>query len=383
MPGLDNAIAILEADMPKTERLATDQLRAAGYGDLTPSAIQAIAEICGRHPSLRITGRLVVDAEADPVVEKAIRAIRSKSKALAASSGASNIDYLSAAVDLRVSPELLELIVEEIPGMIEQDGWFWMRRPIRRDKIAKVVRKVLSIHQPQTIRSLREAVRRRLALHGIEPIPPTHILSSLLRDDPSFRVEDDQVWSTSALDMAEELGELELAMIRILIESDGSILTSYDLGLNMHSVSVYTSYSPVLERVAPGLWTARGQPLDPVMLELARKRLDQPAAPKVRDGGWTASGNPWFTFELNKSNFAGPVATVDPSIRAVVRSKNLPAYTSGGVDAGNIGFSDNGATAWGFIKAIGVLGAEPDDILRVDIDLIHKSAIVSLETDED
>jgi hypothetical protein len=156
----------------------------------------------------------------------------------------------------------------------------------------------------------------------------------------------------------------------------------YDQGLNMHSVLAYTSYSPVLERVAPGVWTARGQQLDPVELEAAKARLGQSSRPKARAGGWTSEGRPWFAFQLTKANIAGPVATVDPSIRAVVRSNSFPAHSVGGVDAGTVAFSDEGATAWGFTKARRILGAEPGDVLRVEVDLVEKQAIISVESIE-
>lgn len=387
LPQLDDALAMLAIIAPCRLSEANQQLRDSGLGEMTTMGIVRAAELFRRPPTITVLQGIVLRPD-DPIVESnAVRALASKAVSLARSSAASNLDYLNEAIaeeGLVIRESVLELMLDNIPDMERSDQWFWLERPGPRDKLANVTRKILAINEPQSVRSVREALRRRLTFKSIEPVPPRYVVSQMLDRHPEFVLEGDKVFAVNELSLDEVMGDLELAMVRILQSAAGGVMTRaelmeacYDQGLNMHSVGVYTSYSPCLERVSSGIWAARGASIDPARVELARERLGRPAE-LVRDGGWTKDGLPWFAFELTTSNYAGPVASVDASIRAVLRGRALSAYTGNGVVVGNIRVSDDGVSAWGFTKAIEVLGAEPEDVIRVEVDLVDNMATVAL-----
>lgn len=387
-PKLDAALAFLESIAPTTMKRAEEGLRHKGLEGATVPGVLRAAEFFRRRPGVKVIGNLLLGHREDLDPESLRQSVLT-AKRLARASAASNLDFLQDRLveqGTRLGRDLLKHVLDGVPTIVRKDSWFWVEEASPHDRLANVARKVLAINQPQTVRSVREALRRRLAFKAIEPTPPGYIVSTILGRHPEFRVEDDLVYSEAPLEMSEVLGDLELAMVSILKESIGGVLTRpelmaacYDRGLNMHSVGVYTSYSPCLERVGPGIWAPRGETVDPIQVELAKERLGRVGDRPTKDGGWTPDGSPWFAFELTKSNIAGPVASVDPAIRAVLKGRNLPLLTQGGVDVGRLGFSDDGTSAWGFTRAISVLGGEPEDVIRVEIDLVARTAKATLD----
>jgi hypothetical protein len=96
-------------------------------------------------------------------------------------------------------------------------------------------------------------------------------------------------------------------------------------GINESTLSVYTSYSPILEHIGIGLWQLRGVQVDPAAVEAVREQNAlRPRETRVQDFGWSSDGKLWVAWTLPAIS-SSPVFGIPGAIKRYLSSQSFAA----------------------------------------------------------
>lgn len=403
MPALDKAFELLQKRIPLQTSEASRLLVKAGLASnpFHPASILAAGQDCGRSPSFileRIRGNeMVVPAQMEGMAGELMLIARRQ----AGASGASNILEVLSQADqkgIKIEPAQARYVLQHHPDIqFLVEDWFWsLFGKSTRNRLRNVTRKMLSVASPIHVSSLRDGIRRayrwRNASHmrSWELIaPPKNVLEAFYRAHPEFIVgETGNVSPREHLDYQRELGQAEQVVVNVLRSSPACVLDRETLisschkrGVNENSLSIYLTYSPVVEHLGIDLWTLRGVRVDPAAVEALRTaNLQRPREKRLMDHGWTPRGSLWIASRLpaSLSSYTFYVPTV---IRRLLVSGDFEAQSDSGVPCGTVRISDSG-TSWGYAPYLSQHGADEGDIFIVEFDLLAKKATFRLGDDE-
>ncbi len=145
--------------------------------------------------------------------------------------------------------------------------WFLLSKRGRL-RYFPILRKILSISHAISSRSLQNGAQRFLRFRGRSTSIPLGVFENLCRT-AGLHVEDGVVNSPTPIDPNEALSDIEQTMYQILKEYD-EVITRKEFrarcivkGINHNSFSVHLNYSPIFERISPGVYSLRGAQVDP------------------------------------------------------------------------------------------------------------------------
>ena len=316
MPQLDQAIELTQSLMP----VSSDGLKAILQdaelvnAGTTLTALQSIAEFAGR--SAPWSADSVISTDEDRGL---VTAIARSAKAVANANGIGSIELLVERLPGRVTPFAMDLVrvaLDQTQGLHWLDEQhFWVEHPAGRNRIVNLSQRVLSVHSPQTISSLQEAVRRtftwRSATGADTPLrePSRDVLRLFYVSHPAFDVDGDTVTSLLPLTNV-KLGDEKSILVEILRAAPHPALDRAQLvrqcreaGMSAGTIGVYTTYAEILERVSDGVWALRGVPIPESYVSTlkvdAKERRD--AFEKRLETGVTQTGRPWMCQRLTES----------------------------------------------------------------------------------
>jgi hypothetical protein len=403
MPALDTALTVLAANAPIDPSAAAELLKRDRISERAfhPRSLIAAAKACGRTPSLHIekirNHELVVLDPAQASAETTIRIAH----ALARTSGASNVLDVLAEAGGRYEVETTEEQVRQVLqryGDVEflDEQWFWC--PSRsNDFLRTVSRKMLSVASPIEIVVLREGIRRAFKFRGISAarmwrmpkVPPRNVLAQYFRAHPDFVLGDGgMVRPARPLDYRSELAGVEQVMVTVLRASPTNVLDRAELlegcsqrGVTPGSLWVFLSYSPVVERLGPSMWSLRGIRVDPAAVEAIRQaNALRPRQKRVIDYGWTAEGLLWIAVRLPEDAQL-QVFNIPTAVRRFVEGRDFSGQTEAGDPCGRIRVQEYGS-CHGHSEFLRRAGADEGDILQVSFDLAKGVASLGLIDDE-
>ncbi len=151
--------------------------------------------------------------------------------------------------------------------------------------------------------------------------------------------------------------------------------------MNPNTFSLYLTYSPVIAHVGTDIWSLRGIRVNPAAVEAVRRaNADRPRERRILDHGWTDLGNLWVACRLPAmtGNF---VLGLPSAIRRFVCGRQYPASDEKGTRYGSVRVWDDG-TSHGYTPFLSRRGADEDDILIVEFDLVRSTAVLRLGDDE-
>jgi hypothetical protein len=212
-------------------------------------------------------------------------------------------------------------------------------------------------------------------------VPPVAVLEDFYTSRPEFILNVDRTVSSSAsLDPKEYLSDTEQEMVEVLrsapdgiMDRSGFIDSCRKRGLNLSTVGVSTTYSPVLERMAQNVWATRGTRISPAFVEVFQDEHAE-RHPATTASGWSSDGTYWFTVFLNMTHIGSGVISLPPGT-PFLYGRAFKAVTAEGRPCGTI--NSDQRTSWGWNSFYIRSGAEPGDYLRATFDV--RSGTVQLE----
>jgi hypothetical protein len=400
MPALDRALEVLKADAPISVESASQILVARGVSQdpFHPMSVIKAAIELGRTPGIQIEdvggAKMVVRSE-DAEVSAGVATIALRQ---ARASGASNLLEVAAEADetgLGANEMLIEAALSNHPDIEFLDSrWFWC--PGRTTRLENVSQKMLSVVSPIGLSTLREGVRRQyrfLKTRGNSgwplAVPPRSVLQAFYSASSSFRVDDNgSVSSTKTLDYRTILSPSEQVLVASLRTAATGVVDRSTLmrdcvarGLNQNTLTVLTTYSPLLEHLGTDLWCLRGLQVDPAAVEYLRKsKAARPRERRVLDYGWTEGGSLWVGVRL-PHRIEDLHVGLPAAVKRFVVGRDFIATTERGTVCGKIRVYENG-TSWGYDDFLARSGADEGDVLLAKFDLTRPSVTLILGDDD-
>lgn len=409
LPKLDSGIILLEEASPIRESQAAKLLVDRGISRRPFSAISLLetAELLGRRTPLSIADvkgqPFVVSADSDIPLSKLIGIARRLAGQAGIASVFQVVDKLADGTDIDKPLDARPMTVTEddvrsVLGtdlgceFLDQD-WFWFTDiPEGRNRLANITKRILSVASPQTVTSIREGVRRVYRYRAISTpryrslvVPPHSAMASFFRRHPEFRIEEDSVTTVQSSDFRKLLGEGDQILVDVIRASSTGVLDRKSLtdacvvrGINENTLSVYTSYSPLLEHVGLDLWKLRGVQIDPVTIEAVRQQNQlRPRETRLLEYGWTTDGKLWIAWRL-PSTKTGLVLSVPGGVKRYLSNRLFAATANDSSRSfGQVTVNESGMS-YGYGQIMRYLGADGGDTALAEFDLSKSSVQISI-----
>lgn len=390
VPQLEQAIGVLEAAAPIKFEDAAELLveRQIATRPIDPRGLRAAAELLGYDVTFHFDS---ADGSewVIPLTQAGTGHVFASARRAAGRVGVSNVDEVVADLAandpdtsegetarlLRGSSRLEFLIGE----------WFWIPGASPdRNRLRNVSQKMLAVTTRLSVATMRAGVRRSYKFRGVETVPPADVLLAFYGAHPEFNLVDgDQVESSVPLDYKVVLGDIEESFVDVLRSTETGLMDRAQLeeamtkrGLNVNSISVFTTYSPVLDHPASNVWCLRGAAVDPSELEALRSAVaTRSRVRRTIAYGWDSKGRLRLSTVL--ANVSAPVVGIPRAISRYVMDGSFTAVAQDGTSSGTIVVGENG-TSWGYSPFLRRRGAEPGDILTIAFDLTTLEAHLTL-----
>jgi hypothetical protein len=381
-PPLDKALAVLEQAAHRLELDGPAALCEHGIADaeFLPVGVLTAAEALGRtaHFSVGRDGRAIFS-----VGEKEGESLRSAASSLGDLCFIASVYELQARAQEREAHDVPLSVVraflaglDGVTWLDPEKNWFWLSGS-RGSSIATATRKILSVSRRLPLESLRNGVLRPIQTRGA--VVPRRIFEGLCRVI-GCAVDGEWVIAPQELEGPDVLLPRAERILVETLRANENVMGLLDFrveclrrGMNPYTCNVFTSYSPLLERVAPGIYALRGAAIDPVRVAfLHRSALAKRTS--LQDHGWTEDGAVWIGYRATPGLINGGVIGFSQQIARLIGDRQ---YELRAEDGGRVGtLSVRNGTAWGLSSFFRRRGVEAGDCLVVLIDTAHEIAVV-------
>lgn len=397
MPALEMALVLLGEWAPIPTQEAVSRLGSQGIGarHFSVESILSAAAFLGFEPHVELIetegASIVVKAAASQASRNAMRQIALKIRSHARR-GIANVAEVHEALGGQGRPlslELVKTLIPAVPGIRTNGDWFWdlTRADNGRNIIVNLSCKMLTINSPISLQTMREGMRRHERYRGRAAPPPLAVLEAFYRSRPEFQV-DDQHRVTTSMDLTSGAytSPIEEEMVRILRGAPDALMdrntfveACHAANINLNTVSLFTTYNPCLERVAPNVWAPRGTVVSPLVLDEFRREHGWRNSPSNDvETGWDVDGRPWWTFRVTGTLLAaGGAATVPPAVRPIL-GRDYECYTDSGRRCGEIHASSGSPFVWGWGPFFSIAGVDVGDYVRTKFDIGKRKALVEV-----
>lgn len=242
-------------------------------------------------------------------------------------SGAISLEYLANCLPYPIPMSILRdmLRCAQDIEFITPDYCWVPRTPAKRVRIQNVSKKMLSINRPLNIRDIRRGLERKFSFRnktgsskyeGV--VPPNDVLIALFKMYPDFRViGDDDIDYIGDLHPDNELTRPELAIVRTFEHMNTNALDRQtikefgdDQGINMSSLEVEMTYSPIVVQIQQNVWRLVGSTVAADVVQQVQRRIRSKGFQKrLIDKGSLPNGDFRITFRLPRfvHNFVASV----------------------------------------------------------------------------
>jgi hypothetical protein len=384
---LDRALQLAGEQLPISASALQDSLREAGIidSDFSVGSLLSAAELLGREVPFVVPAEGASDLA--PIGNWAPSSVvRSTARRLVEHWGATTVDDLSArlmAQGFDVEPHLLLSTLESIDGfrwLDREREWFWVKGT--RNRILNAVQKIMSVAGTIEVAELRVGVGRHHRMKGFRP--PRDVLAALCVDSGHYRQEGSRIVGGDDLpDWRDVLGRNEQLLVEALFDA-GPVMRRDDLeslvvgqrGLNRSSFYVYLTYSPIIERYAPGVFGLRGAQVSAAQVDsLIPQRVRHQV---LQDHGWTKDGKLWAAFRISPASESTGILGAPSAVRSVT-SGSFELLAEDGSTVGTLVVEQN---MWGLTPYFRRWGVEAGDYVVISLDLAGRRASIVAGTDE-
>jgi hypothetical protein len=288
-------------------------------------------------------------------------------------------DKLSCEVPTEAAQNLLQ-VNGEFEWLDSNAGWFWLRN-VQRNRVVNRIRKILSVAVGVQVGELRAGIARHHEMDSYAP--PRRVLLELCRRLPFCKVTDTYVEAQPAIDWRAVLRGIESMLVTVL-KRHGSVMQRAELerhclvlGMKRSTFCIYLNYSPIIDRLAPGVYGIRGAKVEPGQVEALIPRGQRLRNVRL-DHGWTADRRIWIGYRLSDAMLSGGVFSVPPGVKALL-SGSYSLRTSEGLTVDTVVVKGN--TGWGLGTLFRRRGGESGDILVLVFDSKAQEVIASIGDD--
>ena len=409
LPKLDDAISLLEGSAPIPTFHAAQVLadHKISKGSFSINSLLNTAQLLGRETTLSIKtvkGQpVVVSKSTDRIVGTIIRTAR----ALAGQAGVASVfqvgDRLTGVAEIARllhidSQQASEDDIRRVLRGYKEceflgDDWFWFTDlPAGRNRLENVTKKMLSVASPQSISSIREGVRRAFHYRSISneryrglTVPPQSVMADFFRRHPDFRIEENDLDLVKDVDYRTYLGAGEQVLVDVMRASASGVLDRKSLvescvarGLNENTVSIYTSYSPLIEHLGLDLWKLRGVRVDPASVEAIREQNQlRPRETRLLDYGWGTDGKLWVAWRLPRF-MGGIVLGIPGAVRRYLQDRSFVAIAKESSRSIGQVVINEGGSSYGYGSFLRYAGADEGDTILAEFDLPNSKVNLSI-----
>ena len=372
-PWLRRALETLRAASPATSITLAALLHEAGIAkdNFDPSGVIAACEELGIDPglaSVSLSGARIYDI---PEKIDMIAQLLRLSRRLTSARGCANFDAMcdELIVEQADRDKYRELMsVGGRTTWLDEERQWLFAGGLARNRLGNLVAKVLFVSSEVNLSELRRAIAKSRRL---EAVPPTKILARFVQATGLATIKDGIVTASQSLTNAIEPGSSEDTMLRVFKEN-GPVLGWDRLqelcvaaGMNPVTVGIYMSISPIVSRLARGVYALVGEKVAPGIVEEVKEKLT--SSRRTSDFGWSTRGTLWCSVKLTRNIL-------------VSGSAALPAFVSDLVGGGDWKVKFGGTVLdtllkcknhflWSLAKPLAYAGAEPDDICILEFDM--------------
>lgn len=383
-PVLDRALQKAAELVPASPSALEAGLSSAGLiaGSFSIASLTAAAEIFDKDiPFKHLDGTLAPLGDWAPS-----SAVRTTTRRQVEHWGATTVDDVEVRLKengFEVEPRLLRITIEALEGFAwldEERGWFWVRGT--RNRLLNQVRKIMSVAGSIELAELRAGVGRYHRMKGFRP--PREVLATLCVDSGDFYRDGDRICGGPDLaDWRDVLGSNERKLVQALFDY-GPVMRRDDLerivvaerGLNRSSFYVYLTYSPMLERYAPGVFGLRGAPVTAAEVDAMIPQRVQHQV--LQDHGWTNDGRLWAAFRISPAAEATGILGAPAAVRSVTGG-SYELYAEDEQPVGTLVIEQN---MWGLSPFFRRWGVEAGDFVVIALDITNRQATIAVGTEE-
>jgi len=406
MPRLDDALALIEAAAPIDAHAAERLLIKRGIckRSFSIDSLFAAASDFGRETTASLAefnGQRCVSTTAQ---DAAIGAFVRKARAIASANGVASVYQLVDDPPNAASNGASESTPTTNESWIRQtlrawpackfvnEDWFsFYDLPPGRNRVLNILDRMLAVSPRLKIADVREGVRRQMKYRSIAHrtielvVPPSTVLEAYLQSHPDYLVQDGHVEAKIPRRVDEQLADAERAMFDVFEEAGGGVLDRRSFiegcirkGINENTVSVYTTYSPIIEHLGVDLWKLRGRTVDAAMVEAVRQsNQERSKERRCIHYGWTATGTLSVAWVL-PWQFSSLALGIPAAISRYLRGRTFEACNSStGKACGQVVVTDEG-TSYGYSPFLRHAAAEEGDVLVADFDFTSSKVVLDI-----
>jgi len=383
-PRLEAAIREVESLCPRPAEDIERQLQKLGIAR-TPFRLEGLlnaARILGCRVAfgiIRVRGqRMAIRGDEARRIREVIRC----SEAAVRSRGTATVREIamlaSEVTSEEVSEDLVTVALECVESLQWLDNdkvWFTVRH-VRKNRVVSRIRKILSVSPEIHVSELRRGVARHRVMDGYAP--PSRVLLEMcskldwcIVDGDTVRLSTPGTWAFAIRGVERQIAEILRHHGGVMHRNELDAACA-DAGITSATTQMHLSNSPILDRLAVGIYALRGERIDTTAVERIKRKYSEREWVRL-DHGWTTSGAVWITYKLSHAIVSTGVIGLPGAMRQFLEGK-FQLMDSAGVRVGDVSIRSH--NAWGLGPFFRRRDVEVGDTLYVEFDLRARSAIV-------
>lgn len=278
-------------------------------------------------------------------------------------------------------------VASRTPGMMVLPGG-WLHVEPHKDPITVgTTARQLGVTPTLSVGALRVGLERRMAFRGMPPPPPESVLEAFYEQHPKFSVDDSGM--VSFVGVPPSGGPtLQRTLVDYMMDGPGQVRAfdeimteSRRLDLNPTSVKLYLSYGEQIRRIANGVYAPVGVSVSQDQVDDVRRGARRRAVKAEIDGRIAEGGRVIVTVILNDAVVNNGMFTIPAHIASALGPGEFELLDVSGKARGNLRFNAS-RTLFSFSSLFISEGAEPGDVLRVELNPSVMQAIGQIGSDE-
>jgi len=265
---------------------------------------------------------------------------------------------------------------------LDQDKkWLWDVTSYEsgRNRVVNFLRKIFSVTSSIHISELRQGIGRH---HRIGVAPPSQILLEICRQLDFLEVNGNRVETISGETLPRSLVGLESVLIEAfrgepMLGRASLEANALALGINRSYFYILINYSPVVTRLAKGVYAQIGAEIPPGAVEATKTTVKKKK--RIVDSGWKSGRHLWIAYHLSEMMLHETFISVPAALKEFLQGEWL-MEPSGQVIPRFVSINDTRAS--GVQRLLKRRGAEPGDTLILVFDTKDHLFRIELGSDE-